>query len=541
MDAAILVLIILTIIYIPIWVWVWRNPEKAAKVHLVKYGPLVMIKTHLGIKSMDKIAKYRRFWLFFGFVSRLLSAILFFLMMYMLVMALIALPQRLGSGGIGIEYALAIPGFNPMLPLSYGIIALFVAMVVHEMGHGIQSRVNGCKVDSTGLLYGVVPWGAFCEPNEEQLSKLPRRPQLDIYAAGISINTFVAVISIALMLVLCSGISVANFGQDSDSGDIPGIYSIDDQSPGFDSGIPTSALITGIKLYGEDSFHSVTAVTSGTSVALYSEEVEILPTNFYVLEYTTKDSSHLESEPLQLGAFINHVSNNSPAKDAGLEIRTYLYSITITHDGTTVEHFIHSNIEFTEIMSTTSGGDKAVVKTVSVTEVGKEVQIDTHEEVTLTSSGSKGFLGVSTSNAGLTMTTPALMMNKATDPFYGATDAFSYIQGFFTYLSGPINGLDPIPNAITWWYDAPAGDVTWIIVKMLYWLFWLDILLAISNALPTYPFDGGFLFEGGINWLLEKLGIKDDERRKKMSGNISSSVSTVTLMMFFLVLLTFVM
>ncbi|MBR6910978.1 MAG: metalloprotease, partial [Candidatus Methanomethylophilaceae archaeon] len=73
------------------------------------------------------------------------------------------------------------------------------------------------------------------------------------------------------------------------------------------------------------------------------------------------------------------------------------------------------------------------------------------------------------------------------------------------------------------------------------WLFWLDILLAISNALPAYPFDGGFLFEGGINWLLEKLGIKDDERRKKMSGNISSSVSTVTLMMFFLVLLTFVM
>ncbi|MBO7351829.1 MAG: metalloprotease, partial [Candidatus Methanomethylophilaceae archaeon] len=96
-----------------------------------------------------------------------------------------------------------------------------------------------------------------------------------------------------------------------------------------------------------------------------------------------------------------------------------------------------------------------------------------------------------------------------------------------------------IPSSITWWYDAPAGDITWVAVKMLYWLFWLDILLAISNALPAYPFDGGFLFEGGINWLLEKLGIKDVERRKKMSNSISSSITTVTLMMFFLVILTF--
>jgi membrane-associated protease RseP (regulator of RpoE activity) len=100
--------------------------------------------------------------------------------------------------------------------------------------------------------------------------------------------------------------------------------------------------------------------------------------------------------------------------------------------------------------------------------------------------------------------------------------------------------MDPIPNAITWWYDTPFGDITWVIVKMLYWLFWLDILLAISNALPAYPFDGGFLFEGGINWLLERLGFKEEEKRKKLSDSISSSISTIVLVMFFLVLLAFV-
>jgi len=538
MDAAILALIILTIIYVPIWFWVWRNPEKAIRYHLVKYGPLVMIKTRLGIKTMDKIAKYRRFWYAFGFISRFLSAVLFFLMMYMLILSIIALPSRIGSGGIGIQYALAIPGFNPMLPLTYGIVALFIAMVVHEMGHGIQSRVNGCDVDSTGLLYGVVPWGAFCEPNEEQLPKLSRRAQLDIYAAGISVNTFVAAISIALMLLICSAITVADFGQNSENDDIPGVYSIDEDSPAYFSDIPTSALITGVQLYGETNWYSVTAISSDRTTSLTSD-LDMVPTNMYKLRYVLEDGEHV-SEPLQMGALIKTISNNSPAKEAGLEVLTYLYSITITDSsGKTTENIIHNSYDFLETMKTTSGGDKAVVTTVTVSTDGSDIKTVVHEEVTLTSSGSQGYLGVSVTNSGFTVTTPELMMEMATNPFRNCTDAFSYVQGFLQYLSGPINGLDPIPSSITWWYDAPAGDITWVAVKMLYWLFWLDILLAISNALPAYPFDGGFLFEGGINWLLEKLGIKDVERRKKMSNNISSSITTVTLMMFFLVILTF--
>ena len=534
MDTGTLVLIILTIIYIPIWVWVWRNPEKAIKYHLVKYGPLIMIKTKLGIKSMDKIAKYRRFWYAFGFISRLLSAILFFLMMYMLILAIIALPSRLGSGGIGIQYALAIPGFNPMLPLTYGILALFIAMVVHEMGHGIQSRVNGCDVDSTGLLYGVVPWGAFCEPNEEQLPKLSRRAQLDVYAAGISVNTFVAAISIALMVIICSGISVADFGQVSDEDDIPGIYYIDEDSPAFYSGIPTSALITEVQLDGDNEWYSVYSTQFEKAIDMKAYGLDLLPTNMYKIKYVLEDGEHI-SEPLQLGALIKNVSNNSPAKEAGLEVLTYLYSITIADE----EHYIQNTCDFFETMRSTSGGDKVVVTTATVSKDGSDIETVPHE-VTLTSSGSQGYLGISVTNSGFTMTTPELMMDKATNPFYGCTDAFSYVENFLRYLSGPINGLDPIPNSITWWYDAPSGDITWVVVKILYWLFWLDILLAISNALPAFPFDGGFLFEGGINWLLEVLGIKDAERRKKLSTSISSSISAVTLMMFFLVILTFI-
>lgn len=535
MDTAMLVMLILCIVYIPIWIWVWRCPEKAAKLHLVKYGPTIMIKTRLGIKTMDKIGKYSRFWLVFGFISKVVSAGLFFVMMYMLIVAVIALPSRLGSGGIGIQYALAIPGFNPMLPLTYGIVALFIAMVVHEMGHGIQSRANNCKVDSTGLLYGVVPLGAFCEPNEEQLSELPRRPQMDIYSAGITVNTFVAAIAIVLMLLLCSGIAVADLdGVDNDES-IPGVYSIDEDSPAFMSGIPTSALITGIRDSDGSDYHQVEAAYLDTIVSI-TTDLPITPLNTYVLRYVLEDGVSRESEPIQMGVLIKSVTKNSPAKEAGLEALTYLYSMTISD----TEHVFESVYDFKQFMATTHPGDEVTIKTVTIAHDGEIDPPYEHKQVTLTSSGDIGYLGISVTDSGFTVTTPTQMMENATDPFRDCSSPIDYVKSLLRYLSGPMNGMDPIPNSITWWYDAPAGELTWKTVKMLYWIFWLDILLAISNALPAYPFDGGFLFEGGINWLLEKLGVKDVERRKKLSGSATSSVSTVILIMFFLVILALV-
>ncbi len=238
MSVAYIVLLILLIVYVPIWFWAWRNPEAAARWHLQKYGPCLMIRTQLGMKTMDRFAKYPRFWHAFGFASKLVSAVLFLMMMYMLIVAVIALPTRLASGSsIGIEYALAIPGFNPIMPLSYGVVALLIAMVVHELGHGIQARVNGMRVDSSGLLYGVVPLGAFVEPNEEDLEKAPRKAQMDVYAAGITVNTIVAVLSVFIMIGACGCVS-------SDYGDNAGAFYIDSGSPAYDAGIPASALIT---------------------------------------------------------------------------------------------------------------------------------------------------------------------------------------------------------------------------------------------------------------------------------------------------------
>ena len=540
MDTALFVMIILCIVYVPIWFWVWRCPEKAAKYHLVKYGPTVMIKTTLGIKTMDKLGKYKTLWRVFGFISKFISALLFFMMMYMLIVSIISLPGRIGSGGIGIQYALAIPGFNPMLPLTYGIVALFFAMVVHEMGHGIQSRANDVSVDSTGLLYGVVPLGAFCEPNEKELAEKPQRAKMDVYSAGISVNTIFALISFGLMFLLLSAVSIADFGQSADMDDLPGVYSIDEDSPADDAGIPTSALILAIRDSEETKFYDVEVVRNDRAIA-FDSDIDLDPLRSYYIRYAVSDDEVVESDTsIQLGALIKNVTNNSPAKKADLEPLTFLYSMTITRDGVELpEEKFGNSYDFIEFMSSTLPGDLAVVKTVTMASTGS-IDLITHDQVTLTSSGSQGYLGIVVTNSGMTLTTPSIMLESAKDPFMNASSPVEYVQAFLSYLSGPLNGLDPVPNKITWWYEIPGGDNAWIIVKMLYWIFWLDILLAISNALPAYPFDGGFLFEGGINWLLRKLGIKDEERRKKLSENFSGAVSNVVLIMFFLVLLAFI-
>lgn len=527
MSTAYLVLLILLILYIPIWIWVWRCPEKAEKYHLMKYGPTIMIKSRLGMKTMDRLAKYPRFWRAFGFISKVISVILLFLMMYMMVMALLAIPSRIGSSSIGIEYALAIPGFNPILPLSYGIVALVVAMVVHEMGHGIQTRTNGCRVDSTGLLYGVVPLGAFVEPNEEEMSKQPRRVQMDMYTAGISVNTFVAIASILLLILSCGFVSSPHDGS-------VGVYAVDQDSPAYIADIPGSAII--VSITDTDGVEiPYEYVANGTTVTIQSADPErpFDPLKKYSVVYDYKGDISNPVE-LRLGTFIKTITNNSPAQSLGVNPGDMLYSIK-TSDGVT--HIIRSPIDFTDLMNTTSPGDTVYVTTIDSVTGGETVS----GNVELGNKSGVGFLGMSVNTSGMTLTTPEILIERASDPFYGATDAWSHITGIFTYLSGPFNGFDPISDEVKWWYETPLGDIFWVIISLLYWIFWLDLLLAISNALPAYPFDGGFIFAGGINWLLEKCGISDEERRKRMSDSVANSVSSVTLFMFILVFISFLL
>ena len=269
---------------------------------------------------------------------------------------------------------------------------------------------------------------------------------------------------------------------------------------------------------------------------LVSLDAPMDPTKRYHVEYVYHDSTYVTEKAVQMGVYIRAITTGSPADTGGLENGEFLYSLTM--DGT--EHTVGSLSEFRQLMSQTSPGQTIIVGTLSAVAEGDIPEVE-YAELTLTDNDGIGFLGITVSTGGMTFTTPGILLDRAVNPFYGADSAYGYLTSFLGYLSGPFNGMDPISEDVQWWYDAPMGQLFWIVITLLYWLFWLNILLAISNALPAYPFDGGFIFAGGVSWLCERLGVRDEERRQRITDSVSNSVSTVVLFMFMIVILSFVM
>ncbi|MFA5077542.1 MAG: site-2 protease family protein [Candidatus Micrarchaeia archaeon] len=92
---------------------------------------------------------------------------------------------------------LILPGIN--IPLVEGIVALALILAVHEGAHAILSVIAKVRILSSGVvLMGVVPIGAFVEPDEEALQKTSAEKQTRVLVAGSSANFFAA---IALFMV----------------------------------------------------------------------------------------------------------------------------------------------------------------------------------------------------------------------------------------------------------------------------------------------------------------------------------------------------
>ncbi len=94
-----------------------------------------------------------------------------------------------------------LPGIN--LPLFEGIIALAIVMAVHEGAHAVLARIGKIKVLTSGLvLFGVIPIGAFVEPDEKELVKAEEQKQTRVLIAGPSANLLTSSITFVLFMSL---------------------------------------------------------------------------------------------------------------------------------------------------------------------------------------------------------------------------------------------------------------------------------------------------------------------------------------------------
>ena len=519
METTYIVLIILTAIYIPLWIYVkfgkklgLKGAEKLEEKGIGPYGPTIMIRTKIGFKVIDILGRYKRFWRVCGILSRIVTIILMVYIVSIIVLDLILLPQAIGKGGMGIEYALAIPGLNPMLPIVYGWIGLIIAMVMHELAHGIQSRANDIDVDSTGLLYAVVPVGAFVEPNEEQIEKASRGARMDLYAAGITMNTIIAVITFFLMFSMMSGGMVAEYG------DHAAVYGITSGSPALDCDIPTTSIILEVN---DSAVDDIDAFYKYIDDHGYGE---------YKVKFLYKGDIFEKTIPL--GTFVNGVVKDSPASKTNLDKGDFI--ISFQDETRTV--MIGSTDSFTSFIKTTKEGD-----VFQMTYYDSSAKENVTETITLGNNGGVGYVGVTTTVSGLSITSPNIVKYTGIDPYYGCETLSDYANNTIRYIAMAFNGFSPVPESTQWWYhnDVISDDIAWIIISALYWIFWLNIVLGVTNALPAVPFDGGFLFAGGVDFIAEKF-IKDEKKKDNFVNTFCSAVTYFMLLALVLVLVVII-
>jgi len=207
------------------------------------YGPALMWRTEKGIQFLKNRAKHERFWKIYGNTSIIFCFITMVLMTALMVMTawlVFKFTPAQRNALPGPEVALVLPGINPILPLEYlgyVLLGLVIAIMVHEFSHGILALADKLKVKSLGILYLIVPIGAFCEPDDEEVKKARILSRMRIYAAGPAANFVVVLLSIFLFSAVFMSVV-----QPVDEGVM--VFTVDADSPASHIELQTGVIIT---------------------------------------------------------------------------------------------------------------------------------------------------------------------------------------------------------------------------------------------------------------------------------------------------------
>lgn len=171
-------------------------------------GPILMWRTQFGKKSIEKVSKPGRFWNVVADIGIVLTWILGILIFVLLVLTLVQYvmrPEESAATAPGLRQLIGLPGINPLIPVGYGIAALILALVIHEGSHGVMAYVAKMRVKSLGLVFLILPIGAFVEPHEEDMMKATTRQKNRVFAAGPTSNIVLALVAGVLLSTLFVG------------------------------------------------------------------------------------------------------------------------------------------------------------------------------------------------------------------------------------------------------------------------------------------------------------------------------------------------
>jgi membrane-associated protease RseP (regulator of RpoE activity) len=301
-----------------------------------------------------------------------------------------------------------------------------------------------------------------------------------------------------------------------------------EDSPGYEAGINRLWMeitdINGTSIASLDDFQSA-------PVPRPLENVSV--TYFYENKLTTVN--------VRSGVVILHVTEDYPAYEAGIEAGM----IFVELEG--VE--IRNDKDFRDVMANTSAGQTVNITLYDYNETSEsyflfnttatlEDKYDYYEEYYPASLNDddyrgKGFLGVSHSFLGVQPGgNPGNFMDTLARPISGADSSDGALINMAVYTLLPFQRLSPFPSAMTDLFEIegplavlPQG-LFWFLADLLYWLFWLNLMVGLTNALPAGPLDGGFIFKDGLDSFLTKIsGTMSPEKREAVVRGITISLS----------------
>jgi membrane-associated protease RseP (regulator of RpoE activity) len=250
-----------------------RLEQQKNKVHVDVKFPLIFIHTPFGLTFFDLVAKTKAARIYARFNTYLMPLITAFAL-FLIVGSLIALfsngTARDFQRSVGPRGVLLIPVLNPFFPVTYGLIALIITLVIHEAGHGIVARVHNIRVESTGiLLFLGVPVGAFVNIEQELLVKASMKQKSAILTAGALNNMILAAISLITLYFVISTLTPITTSGESKTGVV--VMSVNDGSLASKIGLSKESIIqtiAGQKVHGVDDLGKLLRSNLGHNIQI---------------------------------------------------------------------------------------------------------------------------------------------------------------------------------------------------------------------------------------------------------------------------------
>jgi membrane-associated protease RseP (regulator of RpoE activity) len=218
---------------------------------------IAMYRTHFGLKTMSWIArKFPRLVRFLGYVGVFIGFIGIVYISFVLIDGFFALLLNPEAQSViaPVIPGVRIPGSPMFVPFWYGIIGIFTVAAIHEFSHGVVSTAHGVKVKNTGVVFFGPIIGAFVEPDEAEIKRLPFAKQLSIFSAGPFSNVVTGVLVFLLLIFLMIPLA-------SNMVELEGIYiqnveaGYPAQLAGIDSGVIINS-INGVSVSNMSEFNS---------------------------------------------------------------------------------------------------------------------------------------------------------------------------------------------------------------------------------------------------------------------------------------------